>query len=67
MVHAFMQAMTRGSGKLVSIGTGLESSENHPYRLPRSPRAASLPLIPSTHPGLEYLGLEFQRSYASNT
>ncbi len=32
-VHAFVQAMTRGSGKLVNIGTGLESSVNHVYRL----------------------------------
>jgi UDP-glucose 4-epimerase len=32
-VHAFVQAITRGSGKLVNIGTGLESSVNHLYRL----------------------------------
>ncbi len=32
-VHAFVQAMKRGSGKLVNIGTGLESSVNHVYRL----------------------------------
>ena len=33
VVHAFVQAMTRGSGKLVNIGTGLESSVTHLYRL----------------------------------
>jgi UDP-glucose 4-epimerase len=27
-VHAFVQAMERGSGKLVNIGTGLETSVN---------------------------------------
>jgi UDP-glucose 4-epimerase len=32
-VHAFVQAMDRGSGKLVNIGTGLEASVNHLYRL----------------------------------
>ena len=32
-VHAFVQAMERGSGKLVNIGTGLEASVNHLYRL----------------------------------
>ena len=32
-VHAFVQAMGRGSGKLVNIGTGLETSVNHVYRL----------------------------------
>ena len=32
-VHAFVQAMDRGSGKLVNVGTGLESSVNHVYRL----------------------------------
>ena len=32
-VHAFVQAMDRGSGKLVNIGTGLETSVNHLYRL----------------------------------
>ena len=32
-VHAFVQAMDRGSGKLVNIGTGLETSVNHVYRL----------------------------------
>jgi UDP-glucose 4-epimerase len=32
-VHAFVQAMQRASGKLVNIGTGLESSVNHIYRL----------------------------------
>ena len=29
VVHAFVQAIERGSGKLVNIGTGLESSVNH--------------------------------------
>ncbi len=33
VAHAFVQAMDRGSGKLVNIGTGLESSVNHVYRL----------------------------------
>ena len=33
MVHAFVQAMDRGSGKLVNIGTGLEASVNHLYQL----------------------------------
>jgi UDP-glucose 4-epimerase len=32
-VHAFVQAMDRGSGKLVNIGTGLETSVNHLYQL----------------------------------
>ncbi|MGH2596521.1 MAG: SDR family NAD(P)-dependent oxidoreductase [Actinomycetota bacterium] len=32
-VHAFVQAMEKGSGKLVNIGTGLESSVNHVYQL----------------------------------
>ena len=32
-VHAFVQAIARGSGKLVNIGTGLETSVNHIYRL----------------------------------
>ena len=32
-VHAFVQAMDGGSGKLVNIGTGLETSVNHLYRL----------------------------------
>jgi len=32
-VHAFVQAMDRGSGKLVNVGTGLETSVNHLYRL----------------------------------
>jgi UDP-glucose 4-epimerase len=33
IVHAFVQATTRGSGKLVNIGTGLEVSVNGLYRL----------------------------------
>jgi UDP-glucose 4-epimerase len=33
VVHAFVQAFERGSGKLVNIGTGLEASVNHLYRL----------------------------------
>jgi UDP-glucose 4-epimerase len=33
VVHAFVQAIDRGPGKLVNIGTGLESSVNHIYRL----------------------------------
>ncbi len=33
VVHAFVQAMDRASGKLVNIGTGLETSVNHLYRL----------------------------------
>jgi UDP-glucose 4-epimerase len=33
VAHAFVQAMERGSGKLVNIGTGLEASVNHLYRL----------------------------------
>jgi UDP-glucose 4-epimerase len=33
VVHAFVQAIERGSGKLVNIGTGLETSVNGLYRL----------------------------------
>jgi UDP-glucose 4-epimerase len=33
VVHAFIQAIERGSGKLVNIGTGLETSVNHLFRL----------------------------------
>jgi UDP-glucose 4-epimerase len=33
VAHAFVQAIDRGSGKLVNIGTGLETSVNHVYRL----------------------------------
>ncbi len=33
VVHAFHQAMDRGSGKLVNIGTGLETSVNGLYKL----------------------------------
>jgi UDP-glucose 4-epimerase len=33
VVHSFMQSVDRGSGKLVNIGTGLEASVNHLYRL----------------------------------
>ena len=33
VVHAFVQSIGRGSGKLVNIGTGLESSVNHLYQL----------------------------------
>ena len=33
VVHAFVQAMDRGSGKLVNIGTGLETSVNGLYKL----------------------------------
>jgi UDP-glucose 4-epimerase len=33
VVHAFVQAIDRGSGKLVNIGTGLETSVNGLYRL----------------------------------
>jgi len=33
VVHAFVQSIGRGSGKLVNIGTGLESSVNGLYRL----------------------------------
>ncbi len=33
VVHGFVQSMDRGSGKLVNIGTGLESSVNGLYRL----------------------------------
>jgi len=33
VVHAFVQAMERGSGKLVNIGTGLETSVNGLYGL----------------------------------
>jgi UDP-glucose 4-epimerase len=32
VVHAFVQAVERGSGKLVNIGTGLESSVNHVFK-----------------------------------
>jgi len=32
-VHAFVQAMTRGSGRLVNVGTGLETSVSHLYRM----------------------------------
>jgi UDP-glucose 4-epimerase len=32
VVHAFAQAVERGSGKLVNIGTGLESSVNHVFK-----------------------------------
>ena len=33
VVHAFVQASERGSGKLVNIGTGLEIERQHVYRL----------------------------------
>jgi UDP-glucose 4-epimerase len=33
VVHAFVQSLERGSGKLVNIGTGLEASVNHLFRL----------------------------------
>jgi UDP-glucose 4-epimerase len=33
VVHGFVQAMDRGSGKLVNIGTGLETSVNGLYKL----------------------------------
>ena len=33
VVHAFVQAIDRGSGKLVNVGTGLETSVNHLYRM----------------------------------
>jgi len=33
VVHAFVQSMQRGPGKLVNIGTGLEASVNHVFRL----------------------------------
>ena len=33
VVHAFVQAIDRGPGKLVNIGTGLETSVNHLCRL----------------------------------
>ena len=33
VVHAFVQSMQRGSGKLVNIGTSLEASVNHVFRL----------------------------------
>jgi UDP-glucose 4-epimerase len=33
VIHAFVQAIDRGSGKLVNIGTGLETSVNGLYRL----------------------------------
>jgi len=32
VVHAFVQAVSRGSAKLVNIGTGLETSVNHLYK-----------------------------------
>ena len=32
-VHAFMQAIGRGSGKLVNVGTGLETSVNHLFKM----------------------------------
>ena len=32
VVHAFVQSFERGSGKLVNIGTGLESSVNHIFK-----------------------------------
>ena len=31
-IHAFVQSFERGSGKLVNIGTGLESSVNHVFK-----------------------------------
>ena len=33
VVHAFVQSVDRGSGKLVNVGTGLEASVNHLYKL----------------------------------
>ena len=33
VVHAFVQSIERGSGKLVNVGTGLEASVNHLYKL----------------------------------
>ncbi len=33
VVHAFVQAVDRGTGKLVNVGTGLETSVNGLYRL----------------------------------
>ena len=33
VVHAFVQAIDRGSAKLVNVGTGLEASVNHLYKL----------------------------------
>ena len=33
VVHAFVQAIDRGWGKLVNIGTGLETSVNHIFRI----------------------------------
>jgi UDP-glucose 4-epimerase len=33
VIHAFVQAMDRGSGKLVNIGTGLETSVSGLYKL----------------------------------
>ncbi len=33
VVHAFVQAIDRGPGKVVNIGTGLEASVNHVFRL----------------------------------
>ena len=32
-VHAFVQAMSRGSGRLVNVGTGLETSVNGLYKM----------------------------------
>ena len=50
VVHAFVQAIDRGSGKLVNIGTGLETSVNGLYRLladiigfPHEPERGTLP------------------------
>ncbi len=50
VVHAFVQAIDRGPGKLVNIGTGLEMSVNHVFRLlagivgyEREPDSGSLP------------------------
>jgi UDP-glucose 4-epimerase len=50
IVHAFVQATSRGSGKLVNIGTGLEVSVNGLYRLladiigyERAPEYGTLP------------------------
>jgi UDP-glucose 4-epimerase len=50
VVHAFVQSTTRGSGKLVNIGTGLEVSVNGLYRMlagiigyERSPEFGPLP------------------------
>jgi UDP-glucose 4-epimerase len=50
VVHAFVQAIDRGSGKLVNVGTGLETSVNHLFRLlaeivgyEEEPASAALP------------------------